>query len=258
MVKPQGPFPKRIWDAWQARGGGGHSNVTPMLGLRAKTDGSGPRMFKNWRNSSQSYPRPHPHQRGKVGCSKRPHPHLPRLKHSTALCDQCGADYRYDPATGKLTCDHCGHETQMAQPGPWASNIRELDLKAALQGDIDTAEIETTRVSICLNCAAQVELAERIMPPIVRFAQRHLLRTQVNTGISNPVRSYLLPWMNARRNRPCQHGWDGCGSAPGGPQEYARKGRKMQGFMSPTGPLMRIQNHPIAANADRFITKHAR
>ena len=74
-------------------------------------------------------------------------------------CDQCGADYRYDPATGKLTCDHCGHETQMAQPGPWASNIRELDFRAALQGDIDTAEIETTRVSICPNCAAQVELA---------------------------------------------------------------------------------------------------
>ena len=145
-------------------------------------------------------------------------------------CDQCGADYRYDPATGKLTCDHCGHETQMAQPGPWASNIRELDFKAALQGDIDTAEIETTRVSICPNCAAQVELAGADHAADCPFCATPFV---ADTGQHRHIKPRaLLPFaLDERAAKQAMSTWLGrLWFAPGGLQEYARKGRKMQGI----------------------------
>ena len=147
-------------------------------------------------------------------------------------CDQCGADYRYDPATGKLTCDHCGHETQMAQPGPWASNIRELDFKAALQGDIDTAEIETTRVSICPNCAAQVELAGADHAADCPFCATPFV---ADTGQHRHIKPRaLLPF--ALDERAAKQAMSVVGTVvvcPRRLQEYARKGRKMQGIYVP-------------------------
>ena len=98
----------------------------------------------------------------------------------------------------------------------------------------------------------------RIMPPTVRFVQRHLLRTRANIDTSNPVRFSPLPWTNSRRNRPCQHGWDGCGLPRADCRNTPERGERRRAFTCPTGPLMRIQNRPIAVNAGRFITKHAR
>ena len=72
-------------------------------------------------------------------------------------CDNCGADFRFDPDKGRLVCDHCGNEGEIAQTGPWQATIRELDFKAAIAGDLDAEEIEETRVLTCSNCAAQVE-----------------------------------------------------------------------------------------------------
>ena len=148
-------------------------------------------------------------------------------------CDQCGADYRYEPTTGKLTCDHCGHETQMAQPGPWASNIRELDFRAALHGDIDTAEIETTRVSICPNCAAQVELAGADHAADCPFCATPFV---ADTGQHRHIKPRaLLPFaLDERAAKQAMSTWLGrLWFAPGGLQEYARKGRKMQGIYVP-------------------------
>ena len=148
-------------------------------------------------------------------------------------CDQCGADYRYEPATGKLTCDHCGHETHMAQPGPWASNIRELDFRAALHGDIETAEIETTRVSICPNCAAQVELAGADHAADCPFCATPFV---ADTGQHRHIKPRaLLPFaLDERAAKQAMSTWLGrLWFAPGGLQEYARKGRKMQGIYVP-------------------------
>ena len=72
-------------------------------------------------------------------------------------CDQCGADYRFDPKSGTLICDHCGHSEPISS-GPWGgASLRELDFDAAITDRLPDSEIEETRVLSCPNCAAQVE-----------------------------------------------------------------------------------------------------
>ncbi|MEK9643817.1 MAG: TFIIB-type zinc finger domain-containing protein, partial [Paracoccaceae bacterium] len=38
-------------------------------------------------------------------------------------CENCGADYRFDPASGKNICPHCGHEHTLVTSSPWTTNI---------------------------------------------------------------------------------------------------------------------------------------
>ena len=72
-------------------------------------------------------------------------------------CDNCGADFRFDPARALLSCDHCGNTAPLEGIGRSVTPIRELDLRQALDEQLPLAEIEVTRVSTCPNCAAQVE-----------------------------------------------------------------------------------------------------
>lgn len=148
-------------------------------------------------------------------------------------CDQCGADYRFDPSSGKLMCDHCGHDTHMAQPGPWGSTIRELDFSAALKGNLETAEIETTRVSICPNCAAQVELAGAEHAANCPFCATPFV---ADTGEHRHIKPRaILPFaLDERAAKQAMSEWLGrLWFAPSGLQDYARKGRKMEGIYVP-------------------------
>ena len=62
-------------------------------------------------------------------------------------CDNCGADFRFDPGARKLICDHCGNTAAMDTDAPQAiAPIAELDYRAALPADLPAAEIEETRV----------------------------------------------------------------------------------------------------------------
>lgn len=148
-------------------------------------------------------------------------------------CDQCAADYRFDPSSGKLMCDHCGHDTHMAQPGPWGSTIRELDFSAALKGNLETAEIETTRVSICPNCAAQVELAGAEHAANCPFCATPFV---ADTGEHRHIKPRaILPFaLDERAAKQAMSEWLGrLWFAPSGLQDYARKGRKMEGIYVP-------------------------
>ena len=63
-------------------------------------------------------------------------------------CPSCGADLRFDPATGQLKCEHCGHESAIGDgAGPWggAATIREMDFRAALAATPGAVEYEATR-----------------------------------------------------------------------------------------------------------------
>ena len=73
-------------------------------------------------------------------------------------CDACGSDMRFDPARALLICDYCGNETQVDDPAPPLHPIRELDFRAAIDARLPDAEIETSRVTQCPNCGAQIEL----------------------------------------------------------------------------------------------------
>ena len=148
-------------------------------------------------------------------------------------CDQCGADYRFDPDKGQLVCDHCGHVEEIAQAGPWEATIRELDFETALAGGLATEEIEETRVLSCPNCGAQVEFDEATHATECPFCDTPVV---TGTGTHRHIKPRgVLPFaLDERAARNAMTDWLGrLWFAPGGLREYARKGRKMQGIYVP-------------------------
>ncbi len=148
-------------------------------------------------------------------------------------CEQCGADYRFNPGDGTLTCDHCGH----AQPigvGPWGgAKLRELNFDAAIADRLPDSEIEETRVLSCPNCAAQVEF-----DPNTHAAECPFCATPVvtDTGVNRHIKPKgVLPFaLDERTAHTAMNDWLGrLWFAPNGLQDYARKGRKMQGIYVP-------------------------
>ncbi|MEM1003898.1 MAG: TFIIB-type zinc finger domain-containing protein [Pseudomonadota bacterium] len=148
-------------------------------------------------------------------------------------CDQCGADYRFDPGNGTLICDHCGHSTAISS-GPWgAAVLRELNFDAAIADRLPDAEIEETRVLSCPNCAAQVEF-----DPDTHAAECPFCATPVvtDTGINRHIKPKgVLPFaLDERAAHTAMGEWLGrLWFAPNGLREYARKGRRMQGIYVP-------------------------
>ncbi len=150
-------------------------------------------------------------------------------------CDQCGADFRFDPDNGKLVCGHCGNTAEIAgNDGPWGGGgVRELDFKAAIANLLPLQEMEETRVSTCPNCAAQVEF-----DPDVHAAECPFCATPVvtDTGTHRHIKPRgLLPFaMDEEAARSAMTDWlGGLWFAPNGLQDYARKGRKLTGIYVP-------------------------
>lgn len=148
-------------------------------------------------------------------------------------CDQCGADYRFDPQASALICGHCGHSEQISN-GPWGGGaLRELDFDTAIAEALPAAEIEVTRVSTCTNCAAQVEF-----DPETHAAECPFCATPVvtDTGTSRHIKPKgVLPFItDEHAAHEAMTLWLGkLWFAPNGLKEYARKGRRMQGIYVP-------------------------
>lgn len=148
-------------------------------------------------------------------------------------CEQCGADYRFDPAASMLVCDHCGH-SQPVGAGPWqGATLKELDFDAAMADTLPGTEIEETRVLKCPNCAAQVEF-----DPDTHAAECPFCATPVvtDTGTHRHIKPRgVLPFaLDEPQAHKAMGDWLGnLWFAPGGLQAYARKGRKMQGIYVP-------------------------
>ncbi|WP_238364950.1 TFIIB-type zinc finger domain-containing protein [Mesobacterium pallidum] len=148
-------------------------------------------------------------------------------------CDQCGADMRFDPAAAQMVCDHCGHTEKMTEPGPWGGAIAELDFEAAVAETLSAAEMEDTRVSSCPNCAAQVEFG-----PDVHATECPFCATPVvtDTGTQRRIKPKgVAPFvLDEPAARAAMTEWLGkLWFAPNGLQDYARKGRRMQGIYVP-------------------------
>ncbi len=148
-------------------------------------------------------------------------------------CDACGADMRFDPKAGEMVCAHCGHVESLEQ-GPWvAASIRELDFNTALRNELAEPEMEVTRVSSCPNCAAQVEF-----DPAVHAKECPFCATPVvtDTGTHRHIKpKAVLPFaLDERTAHDAMNKWLGAlWFAPNGLQQYARKGRKMDGIYVP-------------------------
>lgn len=148
-------------------------------------------------------------------------------------CENCGADYRFNPDNGTLTCDHCGHSEQIGS-GPWeGAQLKELDFDAAMAQDLPESEIEEIRVLNCPNCAAQVEF-----DPDTHAKECPFCATPVvtDTGTHRHIKPRgLLPFaVDERAAHKAMSDWLGrLWFAPNGLKEYARKGRKMEGIYVP-------------------------
>lgn len=148
-------------------------------------------------------------------------------------CDQCGADYRFDPASGTLTCDHCGHTEQIGA-GPWkGAELSELDFDAAIARNLPDTEIVETRVLTCPNCAAQIEF-----DPDTHAAECPFCATPVvtDTGVHRQIKPRgLLPFaLDERTAHKAMSDWLGrLWFAPNALKDYARKGRRMDGIYVP-------------------------
>ena len=147
-------------------------------------------------------------------------------------CDQCGADFRFDPGEGRLKCDHCGNEADLAESFNGGA-IKELDFKAALNAELPQAEIEESRILSCPNCGAQVEFDADTHASECPFCATPVV---TGTGTHRHIKPRaLLPFaLEERAARKAMTDWlGGLWFAPNGLQEYARKGRKLQGIYVP-------------------------
>lgn len=147
-------------------------------------------------------------------------------------CAQCGADYRFAPGAGQLICDHCGHSEVIEGDGR-AQAIRELDFRTAIEERLPEQEIEETRVLQCPNCAAQVEFDADTHAAECPFCATPVV---TDTGAHRHIKPRgLLPFaLKEREARKAMTDWlGGLWFAPNGLQEYARKGRRMQGIYVP-------------------------
>lgn len=145
-------------------------------------------------------------------------------------CDTCGSDLRFDPDQGQLVCDHCGNVEAVQFP---TSQIVELDFRAAVQAQLPKAEIEETRVSQCPNCGAQVEFDADIHAKECAFCATPVV---TSTGAHRHIKpKAVLPFrLDQNAARSAMTDWLGrLWFAPNGLQDYARKGRKLNGIYVP-------------------------
>ncbi|SFR13074.1 TFIIB-type zinc finger domain-containing protein [Poseidonocella sedimentorum] len=148
-------------------------------------------------------------------------------------CEQCGADYRFDPASGALKCDHCGHARHITETGPWTGAIAEQDFRAAAADQLGTAEMEETRVVTCPNCAAQVEFDGDVHAAECPFCATPVV---TDTGTHRHIKPRgVLPFaLSEAEAHDAMSDWLGAlWFAPNGLKDYARNGRRMQGIYVP-------------------------
>ncbi|WP_196778388.1 TFIIB-type zinc finger domain-containing protein [Thalassorhabdomicrobium marinisediminis] len=148
-------------------------------------------------------------------------------------CDNCGADMRFDPGQDRLICDHCGNTHEITE-GPWrGGSLVELDFRSAIDGNVPEAEIEETRVTQCPNCGAQIEFEADVHSTECPFCATPLV---ADTGIHRHIKPKgLLPFAfdEAQARKHLTDWLGGLWFAPNGVQQYARKGRRMNGIYVP-------------------------
>ncbi|WP_166418421.1 TFIIB-type zinc finger domain-containing protein [Cochlodiniinecator piscidefendens] len=147
-------------------------------------------------------------------------------------CDSCGSDLRFDADAGLMSCDHCGNTMALEGHGP-SGAIRELDFNSALSDKLPDSDMEENRILACTNCGAQVELSGADHASECPFCATPVVS---DTGTHRQIKPKALVAfaLEEREARAHMTKWLGrLWFAPNGLQEYARKGRKMQGIYVP-------------------------
>lgn len=148
-------------------------------------------------------------------------------------CNTCGSDLRFDPQGAQLACDHCGNTQSIEGSGYHLHPIRELDLQQGLSADLPDAQMEETRVTSCPNCAAQIAIDNVEHATNCPYCATPVV---VDTGTNRHIKPHgVLPFaMTEDIARAAMQDWLGSlWFAPNGLQQYARKGRRMDGIYVP-------------------------
>jgi len=148
-------------------------------------------------------------------------------------CDNCGADYRFNPSDGSLTCDHCGHSKKSSVDAWEGAQLKELDFDAAIAKSLPETEVVEIRALNCPNCAALIEFDPNTHAKECPFCATPIV---TDTGTQRVIKPRgLLPFaLDERTANKAMNNWLGrLWFAPNGLKEYARKGRKMEGIYVP-------------------------
>ncbi len=150
-------------------------------------------------------------------------------------CEACGADLRFAPGQAELVCDHCGHTQSIpaATGRGTAKGLGELDLQAGLRADLPLAATEELRTLSCPNCAALIEFEGAEHATECPFCATPVV---VDAGASRMIKvQALAPFkLTEDEARTALGRWLGrLWFAPGGVQQYARRGRRLTGVYSP-------------------------
>ncbi|PIE08700.1 MAG: primosomal protein N' (replication factor Y) - superfamily II helicase [Rhodobacterales bacterium] len=150
-------------------------------------------------------------------------------------CPQCGADLRFDADKGQMLCTHCGYEEIIEGHGGQGriAGIPELDFHAAVTARLPEAEMEERRLASCPNCGAHVEFDGALHATECPFCATPVV---ADTGAHRQIKPRgLLPFaLEEREAHKQMNDWLGrLWFAPGGLQDYARKGRRMTGIYVP-------------------------
>lgn len=149
-------------------------------------------------------------------------------------CTSCGADLRFAPGTDVLICDHCGAENKVPSLRSGDKNhLRENDYEAAIAGGLSDTIEEETRFSRCDNCGAEIEFSDEVHATECAFCAAPLV---TGTGTHRRIKpAALVPFrLDERAAKKAMADWLGrLWFAPNGLQEYAKKGRSLNGIYTP-------------------------
>ena len=148
-------------------------------------------------------------------------------------CDTCGSDLRFAPESATLACDHCGNTQDIEGSGFRLRPIAELDLQQGLSADLPDVQMEETRVTSCPNCAAQIAIEDVNHATECPFCATPVV---LDTGTNRHIKPHaVLPFAMTEEvaRRGMQEWLGGLWFAPNGLQQYARKGRRMDGIYVP-------------------------
>ena len=151
----------------------------------------------------------------------------------TFPCTQCGSDLRFAPGRDMLVCDHCGASNALPAPENVAEALSERDFIKALQQSAPAALTHDQRQVKCTSCGAEFSVAEDIHATECPFCASPVV---TDTGQQRRIKpTALLPFaLDEGAARAAMNNWLGTlWFAPNGLQEYARKGRAMQGIYAP-------------------------
>ena len=148
-------------------------------------------------------------------------------------CEECGADLRFAPGVTELTCAHCGHQQAITAKISLQDATRELDFHAMLARLESNAPMEETRVTTCPNCGAQTEFQPDMHATECPFCAAAVV---ADTGTHRHIKPAALVAFALTEDtaRKAMTDWLGrLWFAPNGLQDYARKGRALNGIYVP-------------------------